>query len=216
MQINYLGHSSFKIRGKNVTIITDPYDESVGFKFPKTKADIVTISHSHADHNFIKKLSPNAFVISAPGEYEIKDAFIIGVSSFHDTSSGSQRGRNTCYVYEVDNLRLCHLGDLGHKLDKDQLDEITNIDILMIPTGGVYTIGPKMAVEVISQIQPSIIIPMHYKTKEHNPEIFGKLALVDEFLKQAEETPKRLPRLVINSQTLPEEQEVVVLKPKHA
>lgn len=215
MDITSLGHASFRIKGKKTTIVTDPYDPSIGFKFPKVSADIVTISHDHQDHNQEKLVSGSPFVISAPGEYEVKGVFILGVDTFHDTTSGSQRGKNTCCVFEVDRLRLCHLGDLGHKLDDTQLEEIGSVDILMIPTGGVYTIGPKRAVEVVSQIQPAVVIPMHYKTQEHNKEVFAKLSEVDEFVEQMGEKPQKLPKLVISKERLPEEQEIVLLEAKH-
>lgn len=215
MEIVFLGHASFRIKGKNVTLVTDPYDASIGLKFPKTAADIVTISHGHQDHSSLDRIDGSPFVIDAPGEYEVKGVFIIGVGSFHDSSSGSQRGKNTIYVLEVDGLRVCHLGDLGHKLSDFQIEEIGGVDILLVPTGGVYTIGPKQAAEVVSQLQPLVVIPMHYKTGQHDQKTFAKLSGVDEFLKQMGEEPKKLPKLVLSRDRLPEEIEVVLLESKN-
>lgn len=214
MEIIFLGHASFRIKGKKVALVTDPFDPSVGFAFPKVTADIVTVSHDHQDHAARDKIEGRPFVISAPGEYEVKETFILGVSTFHDASSGSQRGTNTVFVFEIDGLRICHLGDLGHKLTDKQLEEIGSVDILMIPTGGFYTIGPEQGVEVISQIQPRVAIPMHYRTERHEPQVFEKLATVEDFLKATGDEAKRLPKLTVSKDSLPEEQEIVVLEAK--
>ena len=164
MDITYLGHSSFKIKGKQASIVTDPYDsEMVGMKFPKVDADIVTISHHHADHDRGDGVSQVKKIIDGPGEYEISGVSIIGLTSFHDNKKGADRGKNTIYVIEMDNLRLLHLGDLGHVLSENQIKEIGDVDILFVPVGGFYTLDPQVAVEVLKQIGPSIVIPMHYK-----------------------------------------------------
>lgn len=214
MEIRYLGHASFRIKGKKAILVTDPYDSYIGFKMPKVSADIITVSHDHQDHNNVaavgKTVRREPFVISGPGEYEILGVSVFGIASFHDDSGGKERGKNTIYVINIDGMRLVHLGDLGHKLDDQQLEEVNGADILFIPVGSVYTIGSKMAVEVIGQIQPKIIIPMHYKV----PGLTLDLVPVDEFLKEMGVEVKPVPRLVISKDKLPEEREVVVLKRK--
>lgn len=213
MEITYLGHASFKIRGKNVTVVTDPFrKESVGFSFPKLEADMVTVSHEHQDHNAVEEVGGNPFVILGPGEYEVKEVMVIGVSCFHDAAEGSQRGKNTAYVIQMENLSLCHLGDLGHKLTAGQLEELNGVDLLFVPVGGVYTLGPEEAVSVVAQIEPKVVIPMHYKTEGMNP-LFKNLSQVSDFLKAAgEEEASPWPKLVIGSEKLPEERQIVVLE----
>lgn len=212
MEIRYLGHASFRIKGKKAILVTDPYDPYLGFKMAKVSADIILVSHDHKDHNNVaavgKTVRKEPFVISGPGEYEILGISVFGIASFHDNSGGKERGKNTIYIINLDGMRLVHLGDLGHKLDDQQLEEVNGADILFVPVGGVYTVGPKEAVEVVGQIQPKIVIPMHYKV----PGLTLDLVPVDEFLKEMGVEVKPVPRLVISKDKLPEEREVVVLK----
>lgn len=141
MDISFLGHSAFKLKGKTASVVTDPYDPSIGLKFPKTEADIVTITHDHLDHNAADQVGGNPFVISGPGEYEVKGIKIIGVPSFHDEKKGEVRGKNTIYNIKIDGLYICHLGDLGQtELGSEQSDAIGQVDVLLIPVGGFYTI----------------------------------------------------------------------------
>jgi L-ascorbate metabolism protein UlaG (beta-lactamase superfamily) len=214
MEIAYLGHSSFRIKTKKAVIVTDPYDPYLGFKMPKVKADAVTVSHDHRDHNFVEavlgtKDHPQPFIIDGPGEYEISEVFILGMASFHDQSLGKKRGKNTIYLITADEIKLCHLGDLGHKLLEKQVEELNQVDVLLVPVGGVYTIGPQKAHEVIDQIDPKIVIPMHYQL----PGLTLKLAPVEEFLTELEvEKKKPLEKLSVKAGSLPEEREAVVLK----
>jgi L-ascorbate metabolism protein UlaG (beta-lactamase superfamily) len=169
MIISWYGHSCFKIQtrtkrgGEEVTLITDPFDKSIGLRPPQGQTDIVTISHPHYDHNNTSLLKGDFFTIDAPGEYSIKDISIEGIDSFHDIEKGEKRGRNTIFVIESEDIRICHLGDLGEKLNEKQLERMNGVDILMIPIGGTYTLDGKLAEEVIAQVEPKIIIPMHYK-----------------------------------------------------
>jgi len=214
MEIQSLGHSSFRIKGKKVIIVTDPYRDEIGLKMPKVSADIVTVSHQHHDHNNVAAVGRTArrepFIISGPGEYEILGVAIFGLASFHDAEKGAKRGKNTIYIFSLDGLRLVHLGDLGHKLDEGQLEEVNGTDILFVPVGGVYTIGPRLAAEVVGQIQPKIVIPMHYQV----PGLSFQLAPVDDFLKEMGVEVKPVEKLVISPDKLPEEREVVVLRRK--
>src|SRR5207248_4939263 len=162
MEISWLGHSCFQLRGKNVTLITDPFPPQPGYSLGKVNAPIVTISHNHAGHNYVQGVGGNPRVVRGPGEYEISDVLITGVASYHDNKRGQEHGRNTIYVIHIDDLVVCHLGDLGHTLQEEQLEEVADADILMIPIGGHNTINATEAAEVISQVEPRIIIPMHY------------------------------------------------------
>jgi len=216
MEVTYLGHSSFKFRGKSVTVVTDPYDpEYVGLKYPKTEADIVTVSHNHPDHNFISIVGGGPFVISQPGEYEIKGVSIFGFSSYHDDKQGAERGKNIIYLIEVDGFRICHLGDLGERLSSELIEEIGTADILCIPVGGKVTLGTNEAVELTAQIEPSIVLPMHFNLPGINQKIFGDLNPVDEFLSKMEVEDKTvLDKLGISKDKLPEETKVVILERK--
>lgn len=211
MEISYLGHSSFKIKTKTATVVIDPYSsEMVGFKFPKTEAEIVTISHQHKDHNFVQGVGGEPFVISMPGEYEVKGVSILGYSSYHDAKAGAERGKNTIFVIEAEGLTICHLGDLGSLPSSEVMEKIVGVNILMVPVGGTYTIDPEGAVEVINQIEPAIVLPMHFKS----PGITN-LADLGEFLAEmGAEQAERLDKLSITKDKLPQETKVVVLERK--
>jgi L-ascorbate metabolism protein UlaG (beta-lactamase superfamily) len=212
MDITFLGHSAFRLRGKTATLVTDPYDASVGFKPPKVSADIVTVSHDHHDHNRADHISDIKRVVNGPGEYEISGVSIIGISTFHDDKNGQLRGKNTVYVIEIDNLRIVHLGDLGHKLNEKIQEEIGSVDVLMIPVGGVYTIGPSEASEVVRAVEPNIILPMHYQIKGLDKKTFGKLAKVDQFLSELGLPSEKMSKLAVKKSDLDSEQKVVVLE----
>lgn len=213
MDIKYLGLSSFKMRGKTAAVITDPYDsDMVGIKYPKEKADIVTISHDHKDHNQADNVKEAKKILAGPGEYEISEVSIIGIPSFHDDKKGKERGKNTIFVFEMDDLRIAHLGDLGHKLKEKHLDKMGEIDILMIPVGGKFTIDAKTAVEVVREIEPTIIIPMHFLMPNMNKEMFGKLDDLDPFLNEIGLPVGEMDKLSVKEETLGEDQKVVVLE----
>jgi L-ascorbate metabolism protein UlaG (beta-lactamase superfamily) len=217
MQIIWHGQACFQIissQGRNhqVNIVIDPFDESLGLRVPKLEADILLVTHQHYDHNNIKAVSANPVLVSGPGEYEIKEVFIQGIPSFHDAVRGKERGPNTIYTIESEEIRLCHLGDLGQKeLTSDQIEQIGQVDILMIPIGGVYTISAKEAVKVMSQIEPNIIIPMHYQI----PKLKLKLDGLDKFLKtMGIKSITPLPKLSIKKKDIaPEEAKIIALKP---
>ncbi len=216
MEISYLGHSSFRLSGKSVKLIMDPFDpEKVGLKFPKTQADIVTISHSHFDHNRVDLVEDVRKVVDGPGEYEIGGVSIIGLDSFHDNKKGAEKGKNTIYVIEMDGVKLLHLGDLGHSLIEAQKSEIGDIDVMFIPVGGEYTIGPKEAFEIVKSISPHVVIPMHYKTPGIKEDEFGKLQSVDDFLTLSGLTVEKLTKLnVKEGMFTPDEIKIVVLDAK--
>lgn len=216
MDIIFLGHSSFKIKGKNISLITDPFDPAmVGLKYPKNEADLVTVSHDHPDHNQVDQVTVGKRVIKGPGEYEIAGTSILGFQTYHDNTKGSERGKNTIYVIEMDGLRLCHLGDLGHKLSDALVEDIGQIDVLMVPVGGEYTVGPTEAVDVVQSIEPGIVLPMHYQMPGLDPKTFEKLQPVEQFLNQLGSSSETLPKLSIKEgELLQGEQKVIILERK--
>lgn len=217
MDITYLGHSSFKIKTKTATVITDPFDpKTVGLKLAGAEGEIVTVSHNHSDHNATQKVSGVQKIVQGPGEYEIKGVSIMGYPSFHDNKQGGERGKNTIYVFETEGLRVVHLGDLGHSLSDEFVSEIGAVDILMIPVGGTFTLGPKEAVEVANKIDPYYIIPMHYKVPGMNEAEFSGLSEKEVFLREIGKTVEVLPKLSVKKSDILDEQstKVIVLEKK--
>ena len=167
MNIQYYGHSCFKITTKpagrgqeDVNIFLDPFDKSVGLRPPQGQSDIVLSSHDHFDHNNVEALKGEPRVINIPGEYSVKGVHVVGLQTYHNEKKDFL---NTVFLLEAEDLKICHLGDLGVELTEKQLEEIDGVDVLMIPVGGKVTIDAKKAVDIIKKIEPKIIIPMHYK-----------------------------------------------------
>ncbi len=212
MIITWQGHSCFKIQDKigpdGVTVVTDPFDKEVGLKVPNFEADIVTVSHNHHDHNNVSALRGTPFAIECAGEYDFKGVLIEGIDSYHDDKKGAERGGNIMYRIEIDDISVAHLGDLGDVLDNAQIEKLIGTDVLLIPVGGTYTLDAKKAVEVISQIEPRIVIPMHYKTKDSKIELDS----IDKFIKELGLTPSYEEKLKISKKDLPQEDmELVIL-----
>lgn len=208
MEITWLGHSCFLIRGKEKTIITDPYHPDLGYRLGEPEADIVTLSHFHPGHNYIEGVANEPKRIKSPGEYEIGGIFITGVATFHDNRKGDLRGKNTIYIIEMDGITLCHLGDLGHPLAAYLIEEIGDIDILFLPVGEVSTMPIDTALEIVRQLEPPIVIPMHYKTEAFT----GDLSPVDKFLdKMRIRELEAKPKLSITSSSLPTTTQTIVL-----
>ena len=205
MTITWLGHSCFKIEekinGENVSIITDPFSKEIGLKMPSIEANIVSISHDHDDHNNISALRGDPFVINCAGEFDVKGIIIEGIKSYHDDKSGKERGDNIIFRFDIEGISLAHLGDLGEVLDNQQLEKLGGVDILFVPVGGKYTLDAKKAVEVISQLEPRIVIPMHYKTPDLKIDIEG----VDKFIKELGIEPNYEEKFKINKKDLPSE-----------
>lgn len=215
MEISYLGHSSFRIKTKEAVVVTDPFDpKKVGLKYSGVTADIVTISHDHFDHNAKDLVGDTKKVFDGPGEYELLGVSIIGIPTYHDEKKGDERGKNTIFIFEFEDLRVAHLGDLGHSLDEKTIEAIGEIDVLMLPVGGEYTIGPNEALEVLRAIEPNITIPMHYQVPSLDPGAFSKLKPVEEFLKLTGLSVETLPKLSMKSGEMGEEQKVILLNTK--
>ncbi len=216
MQIQWLGQSCFKIQSKNngqeITIVTDPYDESYGLKVQKFQADIVTISHGHNDHNNIESIKGEPFIIKTPGEYETKGVFIYGLPAYHDNQEGRERGNIVIFKINTEDISLVHLSDLGHDLSDELLDKIGNVDILLLPVGGTYTIDAKKASEIVSAIEPRIVIPMHYQIPELK--LKNKLDSVENFLKESGLPSETMDKLKIAKKDLPQDEtKVIILNP---
>jgi L-ascorbate metabolism protein UlaG (beta-lactamase superfamily) len=169
MNIQYYGHSCFKITTKpagrateDVAIFFDPFDKSIGIRPPQGQADIVFVSHDHHDHSNIEALKGTPIVINTPGEYAIKGINAVGIETFHDAKEGMERGKNTVFTVDSEDIKVCHLGDLGADLSPHQLEEM-DVDILFIPIGGKYTLDGVRAAELVRKIEPKVVIPMHYK-----------------------------------------------------
>jgi L-ascorbate metabolism protein UlaG (beta-lactamase superfamily) len=218
-EVQYLGHSCFRLRGRDGVVLTDPFDRSVGFDIGKPTAQVITVSHNHPDHANVAAVRPQReqlFVIDGPGEYEVGGIMIGGVRTYHDNKKGAELGKNTVYVIHMDDVVFCHLGDLGHELTTQQLDEIGNVDVLFIPVGGGETISPATASSVISQIEPRMVVPMHYATTNQASFLLSDLEPLEKFTHElglkdvvAEE------KLTVTASSLPaegEETKVVIMK----
>lgn len=215
MDITYLGHSSFKLRGKDAYVVTDPFDpKMVGLKFPKVEADIITCSHNHPDHHFLDNVTGYKMILDAPGEYEVSGVSFIGMPTYHDDKKGEERGKNIVFVIEMDGLRICHLGDLGHTLSEKQIENLGSIDVLMVPVGGTYTIDSEKAISVMQAIEPSIVVPMHFQTEGGNPELASKIEKLDSFLSKVGLPVEKTDKLTVRKETLGEDQKIVVLEVK--
>jgi len=217
MKITWAGQACFQISALNgkdnpVNIVIDPFSD-IGLKEPRLEADVLLITHEHEDHNNSRAIKGSPLLINGPGEYEVRGVFIQGIDSFHDDSQGKERGKNTIYKIEAEDIKLCHLGDLGQKqLTDDQLEKIGAVDILMIPVGGTYTIDGSEATKIIGQIEPKIVIPMHYEL----PGLKFKLDNVSKFLKaMGKNSIEPQDKLVVKASTLPKEREMEVVVLKH-
>ena len=215
MKIKWYGHSAFLITSdKGLKIVTDPYEPGafggqLSYGQIKDQADLVLTSHDHADHNYTKDLPGTPQVVKGSGSKTIKGISMKGVSTYHDPSKGSERGANTIFTIKINNIQLCHLGDLGHLLSDKELAEIGPVDILLIPVGGFFTIDPKEATRVAEQINPKILIPMHFKTKKCG----FSIAPVEDFLKDKASIKRpRASETTFDKTTLPQQMEIVVFE----
>ncbi len=191
-----------------MSLLIDPFSKEIGLWPPRIKDQIVLVTHEHYDHNNLDGAEKEVMVVRNPGEYEVKGVFVQGISSFHDKMQGAERGPNTIYLIKMEDMTICHLGDLGQeKLEDHQVDLIGAVDILLIPVGGKYTLNYKEAVRVVGQIEPKIIIPMHYKVPDLNIDIEP----ADKFVKEMGLTPETTDKFKIAKKNLPQEETKLVI-----
>lgn len=209
MKIRWLGHSCFLITNeRGINILTDPFDDTLGYRMTKEKINIITISHEHYDHNNTMGIKGKPVVLKGPVNRDTHKIVFKGISSYHDSVYGKYRGENTIFVIKTDKLTLCHLGDLGHLLYNEQLEQINQVDILFIPVGGYFTINHIQAEQVINQIKPKIVIPMHYKTEA----IKWSIDPLSVFLNEKQNIKMVGENFFeVNSSTLPEKTTIYVL-----
>ena len=211
MRLKWFGQSCFMITSENgVAIITDPFGKFLPYRLPVEQPDIVTVSHEHGDHNNIKGLKGHFVTFNKPVETEVQGIKIKGLETFHDNAGGKKRGKNIVFIITVDEITVCHLGDLGHVLIDDQIREIGRVDILLLPVGGRATIGAGEAVTVKAQIQPVITVPMHYRTKALGP--FGLLFdKVNDFLKLTTDAKMEMDEISVSKENLLQNNGIVTL-----
>jgi L-ascorbate metabolism protein UlaG (beta-lactamase superfamily) len=216
MKVKWYGHAAFLITSdQGVKVITDPYEPggfggAIGYGQIPDEADIVLVSHDHADHNDVRSLRGKPRVVKGAGIHRVSGLEIKGIATYHDESKGSERGPNTIFCLQVDGLRLCHLGDLGYVLNEQEAKQIGAVDLLLIPVGGVYTIDPAQAGQVAQRLNPRITIPMHYKTLHCG----FPLARVEDFTagKPGVKVLKGSD-LEVREENLPKNPEIIVLQP---
>jgi L-ascorbate metabolism protein UlaG (beta-lactamase superfamily) len=213
MEIIWLGHASFLITSETGTkIITDPYPQGSGLSYVPVKeaVDIVTVSHDHFDHNNVSSIPGHPQIIKGSGIQKAKGIEFRGISTYHDPSQGKERGTNTIFCFSVDEIKVCHLGDLGHRLDAEQIAELGVIDILLIPVGGVFTIDAPLATVVVNDLKPKVVLPMHYKTSKCD----WTLSTIDSFIVDKKNVKKlNSSEIEFKVGMLPESTEIIVLEP---
>jgi len=212
MKIKWLGLASFLITSDSGTrIITDPYETGGDLSYGEIResADIVTVSHEHFDHNNVAAVQGNPQILRKVGEAEVKGIRFKGVGSLHDDVGGKERGKNTIFWFDVDGVKVCHLGDLGHQLSDEQVSEIGSVDVLLVPVGGIFTIDANVATRLCNRLKPKMIIPMHFRDGKCRFPIAG----VDEFLR-GKENVSRLDtsEIELRGEELPSVTQIVVPK----
>jgi L-ascorbate metabolism protein UlaG (beta-lactamase superfamily) len=211
MDVTWLGHGCFRLRGRNAAVVTDPYPPAIGLKLSRMDADLVTISHEHENHNYTQVVRDGAYEIHGPGEYEVAGVSVIGVPTYHDAEKGTKYGRNTVYLIEIDDVRICHLGDLGHKLEDAEAEAVASPDVLLVPVGGLTAMNAAQAAEVVRQLEPRYVVPMHYAI----PGLKLQLDPLDRFLKEMGVTSAEpQPKLAVQKSSGDYDTKVVVLDAK--
>jgi L-ascorbate metabolism protein UlaG (beta-lactamase superfamily) len=211
LDIVWNGHACFRLRGRETIVVTDPYDRSIGFPPLKLTADVVTISHAHPHHAYVEAVQPagsRVRTVDGPGEYEMAGTLIEGVATFRDKQRGKELGKNTAFLIHLDDVSVCHLGALAHTLSSAQIEALKDADVLLVPVGGGTALDASAAAEVVSQLEPRIVIPMYYGTPGQ------PLETVERFCSELAVTDTTVqPRLQVTRSSLPEETRVVLLAP---
>lgn len=216
MNIKWFGQSSFLISladGKRIVI--DPVGRMLGYKMPKTEADIVAVTHSHRDHNRIEYVSGNYTLVNKPQEYRFDEIWIKGFPTFHDEAGGAKRGDNLMFIFKMEGLTLCHCGDLGHPLSAELAEEIGEVDVLMIPVGGRMTIGAEKASRIKEQLNPSITLPMHYRTKALGLPGMLMFDKADKFIQLAGGTAQHVSKLMVTRENISQFADIITLDYVH-
>jgi len=216
MKIKFLGHAAFLITtGDGTKIVTDPYEPggfggAIAHGPLEEPADLVVVSHGHADHNYVKMVPGDPAVVQGPGEQTHSGITFRALASHHDTSRGAERGQNIVRVIEADGMTVCHLGDLGHALSPEDATALGAVDVLLVPVGGTFTIDAKGATAAVNRLRPRIAIPMHYRT----PKVTLNIAPVDGFLADKPRVRRvKGSEIEVTKESLPEPTEIVVLEP---
>lgn len=208
MDLTWLGHACFRMRGREGVVLTDPPDPRSGHAIPKTEAHLVTISHEHAGHSSLRSVGGEPVVLTGPGEYEVQEILVTGVGTFHDDEKGAERGKNTVFAVRLDDLVICHLGDIGHALAAADLEKLGEVDVCLLPIAGADTnLSAAMAAEIVHQLEPKVVVPMGY-----DPEAKRKDTPFERLLHELgvkELTP--VPKLSVTRSSLPGELQVVAL-----
>ncbi len=207
MEITWYGRACFRLKGREATVITDPCPPSTGFVAGKHDVQLLTISHAHPDHTYTRSITAG-LTLTRPGEYEAANVLVNGVRTFHDGARGAERGENVVFSIEIDGVHVAHLGDLGHLLTEEQLSELGPVDVLLVPAGGMHVLPPAEAAEVVSQVSPKIVIPMHFQVDGGSTD----MATVDAFLHEMAAEPVRQPKAQFTPSSLPDESQVVLLE----
>jgi L-ascorbate metabolism protein UlaG (beta-lactamase superfamily) len=211
MDINWYGHSCFRLRGRDVSVVTDPYGPSAGFGALKASATVVTVSHDHPNHNYAKAVPDARKVVTGPGEYEIGGLMITGVATAPLQLADGSRLKNTAYVIQVDEVTVCHLGAISTVLTSDEIDQLKDTDVLLLPVGGHGTITTAQASQIVSQLEPGMIIPMRYSSDSNEIELDAAEAFCKEM---GLESPTPQPRISVTKSGLPDEPTVTLLEPR--
>lgn len=217
MEITWFGHSCFRLMERGLaSVVTDPYDDSLGYPVLRLKADIVTVSHAAPGHSHVDAVKGEKRALTGPGEYEIGGVFITGIATGRgdgDKKKGAETKTNTVFVFDYEGFTVCHLGDLDHVPTQSQIEALGAVNVALVPVGGGAGLNAAQAAEVISLIEPSLVVPMHYRTDGGS----SSLDPVSKFLKEMGlGTVKPEPLLKLGKSGLPDETHVVVLEAKAA
>lgn len=212
MTISWLGYSCFKIQDKNATVLIDPYAPEIGYKLGKQNVDLALFSHRHFSHNHRDVLGGSPLIFDKPGEYESKGVFVYGVPSFHDKKQGQEKGNNIIFRIELEGVSIVHLGDLGHELGPEQKEKLSGLDVLLIPVGGGDSLDYKSAAAIVNELEPRIVIPMHYQLPDQKTKLDG----VEKFAKEMGVAAKaELDKLKISRKDLPEDETKTIILQKN-
>lgn len=216
MEINWYGLSCFRLREAGGVVVCDPYERSSGMTLPKLRADIVTVSHNRPGHSAVDRVAGEPKVLTGPGEYEVKNIFVTGATTYHRKATRAADERNVVFFFDFGDFTVGHLGDLGEVPTQSEIEELNigDVDVLLVPVGGGETLDPTRAVEVIGLFEPKIVIPMHYQHPGLSPSLAASLEPVEKFLKEfGAATPDPQEVFRVTRASLPEETQVVLLQP---